>query len=146
MAPAPGFEPGTKWLTATYSTAELCRNVNKSFTTFLNIYSFCKKANKKCFLLLFFVFVFTQAVSEPVKFCIGKKSRRIKFRRNTSKSRERIFRSDNLYPFSAKNDKFFQKPGSLETRDFEAAEREELQALLSPLPIEKVRQLLQELR
>ena len=26
MAPAPGFEPGTKWLTATYSTAELCRN------------------------------------------------------------------------------------------------------------------------
>ncbi len=27
MAPAPGFEPGTKWLTATYSTAELCRSV-----------------------------------------------------------------------------------------------------------------------
>ena len=27
MAPAPGFEPGTKWLTATYSTAELCRNI-----------------------------------------------------------------------------------------------------------------------
>jgi hypothetical protein len=26
MAPAPGFEPGTKWLTATYSTAELRRN------------------------------------------------------------------------------------------------------------------------
>ena len=26
MAPAPGFEPGTKWLTATYSTAELCWN------------------------------------------------------------------------------------------------------------------------
>ena len=27
LAPAPGFEPGTKWLTATYSTAELCRSV-----------------------------------------------------------------------------------------------------------------------
>ena len=27
MAPAPGFEPGTKWLTATYSTIELCRSV-----------------------------------------------------------------------------------------------------------------------
>ena len=25
MAPAAGFEPATKWLTATYSTAELCR-------------------------------------------------------------------------------------------------------------------------
>ena len=31
MAPAPGFEPGTKWLTATYSTAELCRNKQASF-------------------------------------------------------------------------------------------------------------------
>ena len=28
MAPALGFEPRTKWLTATYSTAELCRSVN----------------------------------------------------------------------------------------------------------------------
>ena len=27
MAPALGFEPRTKWLTATYSTAELCRSV-----------------------------------------------------------------------------------------------------------------------
>ena len=27
MAPAVGFEPTTKWLTATYSTAELCRSV-----------------------------------------------------------------------------------------------------------------------
>ena len=26
MAPAVGFEPTTKWLTATYSTAELCRS------------------------------------------------------------------------------------------------------------------------
>ena len=35
MAPAVGFEPTTKWLTATYSTAELCRsNVswNNKFT------------------------------------------------------------------------------------------------------------------
>ena len=29
MAPAAGFEPATKWLTATYSTAELCRSVMK---------------------------------------------------------------------------------------------------------------------
>ena len=28
MAPALGFEPRTKWLTATYSTAELCRNAS----------------------------------------------------------------------------------------------------------------------
>ena len=28
MAPALGFEPRTKWLTATYSTAELCRSEN----------------------------------------------------------------------------------------------------------------------
>ena len=40
MAPAPGFEPGTKWLTATYSTAELCRSMNKSFSMLLNIYLF----------------------------------------------------------------------------------------------------------
>ena len=33
MAPAPGLEPGTKWLTATYSTIELCRSV----VTLLNI-------------------------------------------------------------------------------------------------------------
>ena len=26
MAPAHGLEPGTKWLTATYSTIELCWN------------------------------------------------------------------------------------------------------------------------
>lgn len=30
MAPAVGFEPTTKWLTATYSTAELCRSVVSS--------------------------------------------------------------------------------------------------------------------
>ena len=30
MAPAHGFEPWTKWLTATYSTAELCRNIKRS--------------------------------------------------------------------------------------------------------------------
>ncbi len=31
MAPAAGFEPATKWLTATYSTAELCRSVVADF-------------------------------------------------------------------------------------------------------------------
>lgn len=30
MAPDAGFEPATKWLTATYSTAELIRNKQKS--------------------------------------------------------------------------------------------------------------------
>ena len=40
MAPAPGFEPGTKWLTATYSTAELCRSMNKSFSMPFNILLF----------------------------------------------------------------------------------------------------------
>ena len=30
MAPALGFEPRTKWLTATYSTAELCRSVTET--------------------------------------------------------------------------------------------------------------------
>ena len=34
----------------------------------------------------------------------------------------------------------------MESRHFEAAEREELQVLISTLPIEKVRQLLEELR
>lgn len=29
MAPDAGFEPATKWLTATYSTAELIRNILK---------------------------------------------------------------------------------------------------------------------
>ena len=27
LAPTAGFEPATKWLTATYSTAELCRSI-----------------------------------------------------------------------------------------------------------------------
>ncbi len=31
MAPAAGFEPATKWLTATYSTAELRRSKNFEF-------------------------------------------------------------------------------------------------------------------
>ena len=34
----------------------------------------------------------------------------------------------------------------LETRDFEAADREELHRLISTLPIEKVRELLKKLR
>ena len=37
MAPAPGFEPGTKWLTATYSTAELRRNILESILNTFNI-------------------------------------------------------------------------------------------------------------
>ena len=52
---------------------------------------------------------------------------------------------------SAKREQMRQLPefmmlSGMESRDFEAAEREELQALISTLPIEKVRQLLQELR
>ncbi len=52
---------------------------------------------------------------------------------------------------SAKREQMRQLPEFMmltgsETRDFEAAEREELQALISTLPIEKVRQLLKELR
>ena len=43
MAPALGFEPRTKWLTATYSTAELCRSVSK----FLNIVRFEEKGKLK---------------------------------------------------------------------------------------------------
>lgn len=55
MAPAAGFEPATKWLTATYSTAELCRNswyalnllsilemsssIDKNTAFFLSLYS-----------------------------------------------------------------------------------------------------------
>ena len=40
----------------------------------------------------------------------------------------------------------FMMVSGMESRDFEAAEREELQAMISTLPIEKVRQLLEELR
>ena len=52
---------------------------------------------------------------------------------------------------SAKREQMRQLPefmmlSGMEARDFEAAEREELQALISTIPIEKVRQLLQELR
>ena len=52
---------------------------------------------------------------------------------------------------SAKREQMRQLPefmmlSGMESRDFEAAEREELQALISTLPIEKVRQLLEELR
>ena len=58
MAPAPGFEPGTKWLTATYSTAELCRSMNISFSMLFNIYLFPKKAN---LYLLFFAYYHTKS-------------------------------------------------------------------------------------
>ena len=52
---------------------------------------------------------------------------------------------------SAKREQMRQLPdfmmlSSLKTKDFEAAEREELQALISTLPIEKVRELLEMLR
>ena len=52
---------------------------------------------------------------------------------------------------SAKREQMRQLPefmmlSSNETRDFEAADREELQALISPLPIEKIRELLEMLR
>ena len=40
MAPAVGFEPTTKWLTATYSTAELCRSVWS-----YNMHRFCEKSS-----------------------------------------------------------------------------------------------------
>ena len=50
MAPAPGFEPGTKWLTATYSTAELCRSMNKNHSQCFLIYRcFAKKQIDFCF-------------------------------------------------------------------------------------------------
>ena len=52
---------------------------------------------------------------------------------------------------SAKREQMHQLPdfmmlSSLKTKDFEAAEREELQALISTLPTEKVRELLEMLR
>ena len=50
MAPAAGFEPATKWLTATYSTAELCRSAKnvKHKIAFLIIFSLLlKKENLK---------------------------------------------------------------------------------------------------
>jgi hypothetical protein len=36
VAPAVGFEPTTKWLTATYSTIELRRNSQKRRTKYMN--------------------------------------------------------------------------------------------------------------
>ena len=40
----------------------------------------------------------------------------------------------------------FMMLSGMESRDFEAAERKDLQVLISTFPIEKVRQLLEELR
>ena len=54
MAPAPGFEPGTKWLTATYSTAELCRSMNYHPQCFLIYCCFSKKQIKFAFFLQFY--------------------------------------------------------------------------------------------
>lgn len=55
MAPDVGFEPTTKWLTATYSTAELIRNklkkilyaIHFKMSRGLNIFNkfYCKKQN-----------------------------------------------------------------------------------------------------
>ena len=47
MAPAAGFEPATKWLTATYSTAELCRSVISRKRMIRNIHDFSFFASLK---------------------------------------------------------------------------------------------------
>ena len=53
MAPAAGFEPATKWLTATYSTAELCRSekpgrkVEPHVPFPHNVTAFSEKSSKK---------------------------------------------------------------------------------------------------
>ena len=47
MAPAAGFEPATKWLTATYSTAELCRSVISRKRMVRNIHDFSFFASLK---------------------------------------------------------------------------------------------------
>ena len=44
MAPALGFEPRTKWLTATYSTAELCRSVR---TIIYSLFAVCQSLSFK---------------------------------------------------------------------------------------------------
>ncbi len=46
MAPAVGFEPTTKWLTATYSTAELCRSVLIE-TYYIIHFANCKSKSEK---------------------------------------------------------------------------------------------------
>ena len=53
MAPAAGFEPATKWLTATYSTAELCRSVDT-----INIEGSRRKASGKMAFFSFFSIFF----------------------------------------------------------------------------------------
>lgn len=56
MAPAVGFEPTTKWLTATYSTAELCRSVVSSIIAWyvINILHFRENANAFPHFFVFF--------------------------------------------------------------------------------------------
>ena len=49
LAPAVGFEPTTKWLTATYSTAELCRSVFICSGAYFNM-----ACNKNKHLFMFF--------------------------------------------------------------------------------------------
>ena len=48
MAPAAGFEPATKWLTATYSTAELCRNIQHLLMISLNIHPVWTISSRIC--------------------------------------------------------------------------------------------------
>ncbi len=52
MAPDAGFEPATKWLTATYSTAELIRNMHKVeialYRIFLHLSRGLQKSVKVC--------------------------------------------------------------------------------------------------
>ena len=53
MAPAAGFEPATKWLTATYSTAELCRSVLMVLNIHHSLPISSAKMKKIVFFLLF---------------------------------------------------------------------------------------------
>lgn len=55
MAPAVGFEPTTKWLTATYSTAELCRSVVSSIIAWYALI-YCTSEKMQMLFRIFFVF------------------------------------------------------------------------------------------
>ena len=60
MAPAAGFEPATKWLTATYSTAESRFPSNQNFTSELE-----KNKPKIPFLRIFLSFLGDECVTHP---------------------------------------------------------------------------------
>ena len=55
MAPAAGFEPATKWLTATYSTAELCRSAYPIIWNKRNILHLLAFSSPVCYFFLFFL-------------------------------------------------------------------------------------------